>query len=48
MSLCSRDFYTALHLAAEKGHTAACQQLIAGGADVNATDECAIMLEMCY
>jgi hypothetical protein len=31
-----------------EGHTAACQQLIAGEADVNATDECAIMFEMCY
>ena len=35
---CSSDQRTALHLAAEYGHTAACQLLISAKADVNATD----------
>jgi hypothetical protein len=46
--LCSRVQSTALHFAAMYGHTEACQLLIANKADVNATDECAIMFEMCY
>ncbi len=36
---------TALHLAAENGHTAACQLLIACNADVTAKSECAFMFK---
>jgi ankyrin repeat protein len=47
--LCSSDRqWNPLHLAAMDGHTEACQLLIANKADVNATDECAIMFEMSY
>ena len=38
---------TALHPAAEEGHTQACQLLIDAKADVNATDECAFVFEIC-
>jgi ankyrin repeat protein len=39
---------TALHNAADKGHTAACQLLISAEADVNATGWCAFMFKICY
>ncbi len=39
----SSDHRTALHLAAENGHTAACQLLISAEADVNAKNRCAFM-----
>jgi hypothetical protein len=45
---CSSWQNTALHGAAENGHTPACQLLIDAKADVNATDECAVMFEMCF
>ena len=44
---CSSIHSTALHFAAEKGHTAACQLLISAEADVNARDGCAFMLKIC-
>ena len=37
----------ALHLAAKKGDMEACQLLIDAKADVNATDECAFVFEIC-
>ena len=40
--LCSSHQKTALHLDAMDGHTKVCQLLIAGEADVNATDGCEI------
>ena len=43
---CSSDQQAALHLAADNGHTAACQLLISAEADVNATDECAFIFEL--
>jgi ankyrin repeat protein len=43
---CSSFQRTALHLAAEKGHTAACQLLISAESDVNATDWCAFMFKI--
>ena len=45
---CSSYQCTALHWAANNGHTAACQLLISAEADVNATDGCAFMLKICY
>jgi hypothetical protein len=44
----SRFEFTALHFAAEQGHTAACQLLIAAKADVNATDQYAFVFKICY
>jgi hypothetical protein len=44
---CSSIERTALHYAAVNGHTAACQLLISAEADVNATDLCAFMFEIC-
>jgi hypothetical protein len=44
---CSRAHRTALHLAARYGRTSVCQLLIAGKADVNATDRCAFVFEIC-
>jgi ankyrin repeat protein len=37
---------TALHLAAENGHTAACQLLISAEADVNAKNKYAFIFEL--
>jgi hypothetical protein len=42
------DQSTALHEAAFNGQTEPCQLLIAGKADVNATDECAFLFEIGY
>jgi hypothetical protein len=39
---------TALHLGASYGHAAVCRLLIAAKADVNATDMCAFVFEICY
>jgi ankyrin repeat protein len=44
---CSSGQATALHGAAEQGHTAVCELLIAGKADVNANDRCAFILRIC-
>ncbi len=38
---CSSEQSTALHVAANNGHPAVCQVLIAGKADVDAKDWCA-------
>jgi ankyrin repeat protein len=38
---CSSEQFTALHLAANNGHLAVCEVLIAGKADVNAKTMCA-------
>ncbi len=40
---CSSDQRTALHGAALQGHTAVCEVLIAGKADVDAKDWCAFI-----
>ena len=45
---CFSALQTALHLAAYNGHTAVCDMLIAGRADVNAKDRCAFMFNLCY
>ena len=45
---CSSVHWTALHHAAENSQPAVCELLIAGKADVNATNECAFMFKICY
>ena len=40
---CSSLQRTALHYAADNGHTAVCEVLIAGKADVDAKDLCAFI-----
>ena len=45
---CSSSQWTALHRAANNGHTAVCELLIAGKADVDAKDECAFIFWICY
>ena len=45
---CSSDQWTALHDAACDGHTAVCELLIAGKADVDAKDRCAFIFWIWY
>ncbi len=45
---CSSRQFTALHVAAKKGHLAVCGQLIANKADVNAKTRCAFIFWIWY
>jgi hypothetical protein len=50
---CNKNFFgscdkTALHYAAENGHRAMCELLIAGKADVDAKDGCAFTFKICF
>ena len=44
---CSSGQHTALHYAAINGHTAVCELLIAGKADVDAKNRCAFIFWIC-
>jgi hypothetical protein len=53
VEICFLIFYfrsesTALHDAAVEGRTAVCELLIAGKADVDAKDKCAVVFQFCY
>ncbi len=47
LMFCSSGQRTALHRAANAGHAAACELLIANKADVNAKGRCAFMFKIC-